>query len=402
MTEVTDIPPGTFSFAAGRGSKIEFDVQHKGYMYERLTLVIRPGITFGDSETLDPKIELQVIVPSLPYEGSGCFACSGAPQDAIVTVTGCTLEYTLSATTLWAICHIVFTLWPNRLTFALMIPKRIFRQNMCIEAQKQGLVSFTNSASDDYDEVDFKNYKCTYLFREQFWKGLGACEECRWAPLLNGGVFQSIYNFWKEQLFSSYLVDTKLPLQTASYFTDTVLDTSILYRRFLPEIKQTLVYRLIDLRTSFDINRLRSWGVEKRLKEDWFEKAKLDNLYIYLKNSNSRFGYTLIGELDEVPFCYVEVKENESFIRSDSTQRKGLSVMFRIIFNEHCLQHRLLAVVSTAGLVHMLFLLDPNTAQVGVAPNVNNTPMVKCLCESGGFFSEVRISFIGDCADLSY
>lgn len=76
--------------------------------------------------------------------------------------------------------------------------------------------------------------------------------------------------------------------------------------------------------------------------------------------------------------------------------------MFRIIFNEHCLQHRLLTVVSTAGLVHMLFLLDPNTAQVGVAPNVNNTPMVKCLCESGGFFSEVRISFIVDCANLSY
>lgn len=400
MTEFTDIPPGKYSFTAGRGSKIEFEVQHKGYMYERLALVIKPHITFGDSETLDPKIELQVIVPSLPYEGSGCFACSGAPQDAIVIMTGCTSEYTLTVTTLWVICHIVFTMWPNRLTFALMIPKSIFQHNRAIQAQMQGLAYFSSSTSDDYDEVNFKHYKCTYFFREQFWKGFGASEEYRWAPLLTGGVFRSIYNFWQAQLFSSSLGDKTPPLQTAGDYTNTSWDTSVLYRRFLPEIKQTLVYRLIDLRTSFDINRLCSWSVDKRLKEDWFEKAKLDNMYIYLKNSNSLCRYTLIGELDEVPFCYVEVNEKDSCIRSDSITREGLSVMFRIIFNEHCLQNRLLTVATTAGLVHMLFLLDPNTTQIGVAPNVNNIPLIKCLCESGGFFHEVRTSFFGGEGDV--
>lgn len=383
----------SFFLRIGNETEIKVEVTQHEDSEDRFVCELAPSITGGDSNLMEPGVGLRVLSPGTAEEDEDVCDCLNVPFDVILTHNDSILGSSFTLQKFWTLCYILFTKWSDQPSYYFKLPRKFLFHDWYMKAQISGLLSFEaisaqNSALSSDDQLF-----CAVVRRSDFWKGAGASSNNRWAPLLHDNTFSTIC-MYREGLFGSQASnDTKNKNKNKIALAMAPFASGTLYERFIPEMRQTLTFRMLNLNSSIDTELLQKWNISDFIKRDWCETEEFSTFTSYLECQVYPAGYALVGELDGVPISYAEVMWDERLLTMDDTLNRCIPVSFRIVLNPNVLRNHALVIGSMKGLIHMLFLLGPGTLEVRAAPSAKCMSVVKHLCDAGGYFSEVSLRF---------
>lgn len=154
------------------------------------------------------------------------------------------------------------------------------------------------------------------------------------------------------------------------------------YRRYDPQIKRTLSFRLADV--AQDAERFTHWMNTPRVNAFWEMAAPQAELEAYLhKQLDSSYCYPLIGCFDEQPFGYFEVywaaEDRIGRHYRWHTFDRGL----HMLVGEEAWRGAHFIRSWLRGLTHYLFLDEPRTRRVVAEPRYDNQRLFRHLPVAG-------------------
>lgn len=389
MQSPSEAVRGPFRLKIGQ-TEIKVQVTHHEDSNDRFVCELAPSVIYGDSDLLEEGVGLRVTSPGADDENDGRWDCLNLPQEVTMTSSVPIPDSSFTLPKFWALCYILFTLWPDQESFTFKLPKSNTKQRWCIKARLTELLYMPDWFQEGRKTADGEEISEGGVFRKTFWQGAGADAINRWAPMLGYSVLACV-DMVRKRCFTSEVTDNPLSNPKGNYEENmSSLVTGVFYKRYCPELSQTLTFRILDLNSSSDAELILSWKVAQHLERDWCESVNLDDFQPYFDYYVNEEGYALLGELDGIPISYVEVRWDQNLLNTDDVRKQRTPILIRTVFNENVLNNRTLITTTIKSLVHMLFLLDPSILEIRTAPRATNLAMVKCLCEAGGYFSEVR------------
>lgn len=351
---------------------------------------LAPSVSYGDSDLLEEGVGLRVTSPGADDENDGRWDCLNLPYEVTMTSSPPLSDSSFTLLKFWALCYILFTLWPDQESFTLKLPKSNTKHRWYINARLTEFLYMPDWFQEGRKTTDGEEVSEGGVFREKFWQGAGADMIYRWAPMLGYSVLACV-DMVRKGCITSEVTDNSLSNPNGNYGANmSSLVGGVLYKRYCPELCQIVTFRILDLNSSSDAEALQTWKVAQHLEKDWCESENLDDFQLYLDCYVNEEGYALLCELDGIPISYVEVRWDQNLLNTDDVRKQRTPISIRTVFSTNALNNRVLITTSIKSLVHMLFLLDPSTPEIRTAPRATNLAMVKCLCDAGGYFSEVR------------
>lgn len=156
------------------------------------------------------------------------------------------------------------------------------------------------------------------------------------------------------------------------------------YRRYIPQIKSTVSFRLIDRERDLDI--FHHWHNQSRVSFFWELNKPKEELSDYIeKGLNDPHQIPMMVEINGEPLGYYEmywVREDRlgPYYESEAFDR-GFHFL---IGNKKYLGHKTTDSVIKSGL-HFLFLDDPRTRRIMAEPRHDNQKVLKYAEESVGW-----------------
>ncbi|CAD6906021.1 unnamed protein product [Tilletia controversa] len=294
------------------------------------------------------------------------------------------LSENATETEVWNIQYVIFTLWPEQELVVLTpraiedagldgLRRRILTSGMAVEQP---------AAKSDSDAVS-KSSGALLLLRSSFWAGAGqgALEGTAFAPWILPRPLQSALTRTHTPSIIPHLTPPRSPLPKPTYKVEGPL-----YVRYIPHLKQTLSFRLVDPEDGKDVENFAKWQDSDRVHAGWRQRSPtLDEHRAYLRSTHeSSSSLGLIGYWDEEPWGYVEVYwVKESNIAPFFGVREFDRGFHALVGEEKFRgEHRVRAWMSSV--LHMIFLLDPRTDRAVSEPRASNAKMVNYECLNGG------------------
>lgn len=154
------------------------------------------------------------------------------------------------------------------------------------------------------------------------------------------------------------------------------------YRRYDPQIKRTLSFRLADVER--DATRFTRWMNEPRVNAFWEMAAPQPELETYLrKQLDSPYCYPLIGCFDDQPFGYFEVYWAAEDRIGRHYRWQSYDRGLHMLVGEETWRgaHHIRSWLR--GLTHYLFLDEPRTQRVVAEPRYDNQRLFHHLPVAG-------------------
>ncbi|EPQ31978.1 uncharacterized protein PFL1_00176 [Pseudozyma flocculosa PF-1] len=273
----------------------------------------------------------------------------------------------LNAAKVWSFIYAFFQLWPAQEYFSL-----------CTLDLKPGVVAHLVDSGLATVHPLFKSAdggKLDYLLvsRAAFWQGRGLTAN------LAHWVLPKAAPLARSKLLSSNASLGSLPPTKPSP------EDGPLYSRYIPDLQQTLTFRVVSSKNARDIDLITQWHDSDRVNEGWRQRgSREDQLKDVQKMEANPYSLGLIGEWDGEPWGYVEVyyaKQSNLRDQYDASIRdRGFHAL---VGNEKFRgPHRVRSWMGS--LVHLMFLLDPQTDLCVSEPRLSNTKMVEYECMVGG------------------
>lgn len=148
--------------------------------------------------------------------------------------------------------------------------------------------------------------------------------------------------------------------------------SGVIYKRYIPEIKKTISFRVIEIER--DLKIFNEWHNQFRVSKFWELKGSLEEHREYItKKLADNHLIPVIAELDEVPLGYFELY----WTYEDRLGPYYTSTLFDRGFHFLIGNRTFLGVQNTdavlKSLVHMLFLDDEKTTKIMAEPRADNT-----------------------------
>ncbi|WFD25446.1 hypothetical protein MNAN1_000406 [Malassezia nana] len=224
------------------------------------------------------------------------------------------------------------------------------------------------------DACDWATKGDVLVLRAAFWQGAGPLGAAAWVPSQSGTVpypyLPATYVHAARGLVPS-VQHPRRPLKLDG------MDAAPVYRRYVPDLQQTLTFRVARSDSDADVDLLHRWHATERVCTGWRQDLPREQHKAYLAAQEaSSDSIALIGEWDGEPFGYVEI-----YYAKESNLRGFYDVGdydrgFHALVGEERFRgpHRVRTWMGSV--IHMLFLLDPRTMRVVSEPRASNTKMV--------------------------
>lgn len=139
------------------------------------------------------------------------------------------------------------------------------------------------------------------------------------------------------------------------------------YRRFDPQIKRTLSFRLPEI--GRDAEQFTRWMNSPRVDAFWEMSGPLEAQVAYLQRQlNSRYCYPLLGCFDDQPFGYFEVYWAAEDRIGRHYRWQPFDRGLHMLVGEECWRGAQYIRSWLRGLTHYLYLDEPRTTRVVAEP----------------------------------
>ncbi|KAN0066329.1 hypothetical protein ACQY0O_000423 [Thecaphora frezii] len=273
----------------------------------------------------------------------------------------------LGAKALWNWFYIFFQLWPGQEWFTL--------RNLDLdEAAMRDFVDRGLAIVHPlYRSETGRDLEYLLISRAAFWQGAAAP-----VPLSPWVLPQATASARTALLSSNAALNLSAPVKPKA-------KDGVLYSRYIPELQQTLSFRVASSDKAEDVDLLTKWHDSERVHEGWRQRGTREEQLAHVKAMEADpYSLGLIGEWDGEAWGYVEVyyakHNNLRSYYNASTRDRGFHAL---VGNEKFRgPHRVRCWMSSV--VHLLFLMDPQTQLVVSEPRLSNTKMVNYECMCGG------------------
>lgn len=377
------VEPRTYDLVIYADVQVRVNVAHDGESDGRVVhrLTLDAGLSpFAAQQGA----EMRVIAPAQPFTHPAQEPDDNSFAARTLRMAHATLPRTLSSTQVWAFTYAFFTLWPDQEHFVLASDECTWREALL--ASGMAIPHPTSVAGRTW-----RTHGPLVVSRAAFWQGAGPLGPTWWAPFADGrGTFAmapSTYKHVSDGTAPAALHPTRPPLLAT--------DAAVVYRRYVPELAQTLTFRLARSSSDADVDLLHKWHATDRVNTGWRQNMPREAHKKYLEDQEaSSESLALIGEWDGQPFGYMEVYyAKESSLRTyydAGDYDRG----FHALVGEERFRGAHRVRTWMGSLVHMLFLLDPRTMRVVSEPRASNTKMVEYECLCGGHVEKVRYTHL--------
>lgn len=382
------------------------DVKHNGKpVQSRLAHLVSAKVESGDATLLPPNIELELIGSYLPYKNSSGEREKGDPHYAwpIARFMGEISYNDLSLRHIWTIIYVLCNLLPGEKSIHLIVPKP-YAQMQCFQLLNRIRLAL-GPEEDGYFLWRYKPYqKFTGEGSEPhfgytvdvpaFWQGYGPFFAGSWVPdYYSSPMFSSAYEFLRSHFPAEINYDgegSPGKLDESQKKTLTVP----LYRRYDPELRGILSFRLADPFSESDFQLYQRWSTEYFFKKDWFTDAlkgsnpvddetffsETDLWFDWILRICSPDDFLLLAECDGVPFACAQVHDGRFLwnLRNDDLLRNAFA--FHIVIGEEEFMGDKWYHSAIQSLGHLLFLLDDGRDLLFSTPSVYSSGLLKHLC----------------------
>ena len=344
-----------------------------------------------------PDAVMRVLSPCVPYTHP-----SQEPNDNSLVARAqrmaqASLNKDLTFVQVWTCLYAFFTLWPDQEWFVLTSDEQdpwrlpLLASGLAIPHPAHVNASH-NVSSTPQAHAHAHGHAPLLVSRAAFWQGAGPFGPSIWVPTLEPGTTFPVV-LGTHKLSAHGVTTTSLhPFRAPAKTMDTgVAATGLpIYRRFIPELGQTLIFRCASSASDMDVDLLHKWHATERVNTGWRQDMPREAHKKYLEEQEaSSDSLALIGEWDGEPFGYMEVYyAKESALRT-YFDAGDFDRGFHALVGEERFRgpHRVRSWMGS--LIHMLFLLDPRTMRVVSEPRASNVKMVEYECLCGGHVEKV-------------
>lgn len=154
------------------------------------------------------------------------------------------------------------------------------------------------------------------------------------------------------------------------------------YRRFDPQIKRTLSFRLPEI--DRDAEQFTRWMNSPRVDAFWEMSGPLEVQAAYLQRQlDSSYCYPLLGCFDDQPFGYFEVYWAAEDRIGRHYRWQPFDRGLHMLVGEECWRGAQYIRSWLRGLTHYLYLDEPRTARVVAEPRADNQRLFRHLPAAG-------------------
>ncbi|BFO08456.1 GNAT family N-acetyltransferase [Serratia rubidaea] len=154
------------------------------------------------------------------------------------------------------------------------------------------------------------------------------------------------------------------------------------YRRFDPQIKHTLSFRLPDV--AQDAERFTRWMNAPRVAAFWEMTGPLEQQAAYLQRQlDSSYCYPLLGCFDDQPFGYFEVYWAAEDRIGRHYRWQPFDRGLHMLVGEEAWRGAQFIRSRLRGLTHYLYLDEPRTTRVVAEPRADNQRLFRHLPAAG-------------------
>ena len=318
-------------------------------------------------------VELAIRAPGARYASP-----NDEPSDnSLATrVTRCPrVQFTGSSAlaSLWAAAYAVFSLWTEQEFFVLAG----FGADAALLLS--GLAQCSPADKND-----------ALVSRAAFWQGAGG-DPALWAPVVSRIPLRDFA--YQPTMMADTLGGPRktvrhplrMPKLGAWDAQNLEASSGPLYRRFIPQLGQTLTFRFASSKRTSDIDLLQRWHANDRVSTAWRQNISWEEHRAYLEAiERSSDQIALIGEWDGEPWGYVEVYWAKESALHDYYPADDYDRGYHVLVGEERFRGPHRARTWMGSLVHLIFLLDPRTQLVVGEPRASNSKVVAYFCMMGG------------------
>ncbi|PKI85876.1 hypothetical protein MVES1_000379 [Malassezia vespertilionis] len=297
-----------------------------------------------------------------------------AKRFARVLMSGASLD----VVQLWAFVYAYFSLWHDHEYFILDAAQSSDAQTWLAPLLRSGL------ALPHPDDVRSASYNTLLVSRAAFWQGAGPVPCGGWVPILEsqGYPFLPTTN---RNVPEGLALGTLHPARAPKIGAWDAAQEAVVYRRYIPELEQTLTFRHASSKSEKDVDLLHRWHADDRVKTGWRQDMPRDAHKKYLADQEATGdSIALIGAWDGEPFGYIEVYYPKETPLRNYFDAGDYDRGFHALVGEDRFRgpHRVRSWMGSV--IHFLFLLDNRTMRVVSEPRASNTKMVEYECMCGG------------------
>lgn len=401
----TEVPEGQYPLIIGDSTHVLIDVKHNGEPFQsRLAHLVSPRIKSGDVTLLPPNVALEVIARYVPYKNN-----TGRHEEVllhyaypIVNISGLFDPGIQGLNQLWTVIHVVCVLWPGELYFNFNIPKST-AEEACLSLLARMRLS---SEPHEYARLYWPEPKwaCT-INSASFWQGYGPFFSGTWIPdLFSNNAFSSPYSFLRCH-FPLKLVHENDDVRPGDLdmAQKEVLNVPI-YRRYIPQARQVLTFRLADPFCDGDFHTIYRWCNKEYFRKEWFADGLKENtpvdLNAEISEDDLRYEwihwicnqeqFLLIAEWNEIPFGCVQVYDAKFLSGFNLDDQLRSAFAFHMSIGEESSLEDEWYKIAIQSIGHMLFLLDEGRDLLWTLPTARSYRLIQRLCMSGGHLEKVR------------
>lgn len=381
----TVLTPGTYRLVIDGETDVEIQVAHQesqGQSDHGPVHVVKP-VAARESAFIAQNVTMQIRPPAAPYthpsqEPDDNTLAARSARFANVELAG---AQTLSLLQVWALIYIFYTLWPDQEYFVLQT-----QPSVTPEAWIVPLLQSRLGQPHPKTATDQGHPASVLVSRAAFWQGAGPLPAGSWAPVI--GMDPSTFRVSDVLRCApnGALPGTLYPASLPKLGLWCIQNTDEpLYRRYIPELQQTLTFRLARSSSETDVDLVHRWHANERVNTGWRQDMPRDKHREYLEAQEASPSCTaLIGEWDGEPFGYLEIYHAKQSNLRDFYDASDYDRGFHALVGEERFRgpHRVRSWMG--GIIHLLFLLDPRTMKVVSEPRASNTKMVEYECMCGG------------------
>lgn len=386
----TAVPEKTFQLVIGADTQVEVKVQHGGAQEGREAVhIVTPTATGHGRALIAADVAMHVVPPCAPYthpsqEPNDNSLNARSKRMARVELVG---GDELSLLNVWALTYIFFTLWPDQEYFVLQTRSAPSSDAWVVPMLASGLaVPHPADTQARKTPVDTDASGEVLVSRAAFWQGAGPLPAGGWVPVLDSDATYPHLAQSHRAAPSGLAVGTLHPARVPKLGLWNVQHATLpLYRRYIPELGQTLTFRLASSLSDTDVGLLHRWHATDRVNTGWRQDMPREEHRKYLAEQEaSSDSIALIGEWDGQPFGYVEIYHAKENALRNYFDAGDYDRGFHALVGEEKFRgpHRVRSWMGS--LIHLLFLLDPRTMRVVSEPRASNTKMVEYECMCGG------------------
>ena len=369
----TDVAPGTYALVVGADTRLSISVVHTRGAAATGHGRTEHEVRVDGEPLVAPNTRMHVVAPLPAYTHPSQEPDDNSLAARAVRMARVRMHGTTDAIYVWALTYVFFTLWPDQEYFVL-------EGGADVDALLLSGLAMRHPAEQ------------TLLFsRMAFWQGAGPLPLGTWVPLGGTADFPLLPTLFVPSA-QGLRAAAQHPLRRPKVGACAEKTAELpVYRRYIPELQQTLTLRCARSQSDTDVDLLHRWHATERVNTGWRQDMPRDAHKKYLEDQEaSGESLALIGEWDGEPFGYIEIyyaKETPLRLYFDAGDYdRG----FHALVGEERFRgpHRVRSWMGSV--VHLLFLLDPRTQRVVSEPRASNTKMVEYECLCGGHVEKVR------------